>query len=322
MHGAGEKQNNMSYDKSNIRIVFMGTPEIAAVSLRGLIDDGYNVVGVITNPDKPTGRKKILTPSPVKAFALERGIPVYQPVKIRLEYDFLEPLKPDVIVTLAYGQIVPQAVLDCPKRGCINLHGSLLPKYRGAAPMQAAILNGEKETGVTLMEMVAAMDAGAMFDKIAFPIEESDDYGSVYEKMSLAAKELILKDLIPYMNGQLPGQPQDESLVTIAGKIKPEDEHLNLALQAEPFLRLVKALSPTPGGYLFYEGAKFKILKGTLLGSSNAPSGTLVKEGKKLCLAVSGRLIRLDVVQPEGKKPMDGTSFLNGHPESEGKILQ
>ena len=311
----------MSFDKSNARIVFMGTPEIAAVTLRGLVEDGFDVVGVITNPDKPTGRKKLLTPSPVKAVALEYGIPVFQPARIRLEYDFLYELKPDVIVTLAYGQIVPKGVLDAPTKGCVNLHGSLLPKYRGAAPMQHAILNGEKETGVTLMEMVEAMDAGRMFDRVSFPIEEDDDYGSVYAKMSVAARDLILKDLIPYLNDQLPGIPQDEDLVTVASKIKPEDEHLDLTLEAEAFLRLIKALSPTPGGYLLYEGTKFKILKAALLGNADVPSGTLVKEGKKLCLAVSGRLLRLDLVQPEGRKPMDGPSFLNGHPDCPGKAL-
>ena len=312
----------MSFDKANARIVFMGTPEIAAVTLRGLLEEGFHLVGVITNPDKPTGRKKILTPSPVKTVALEYGIPVFQPEKIRLDYGFLEPLKPDVIVTLAYGQIVPQGVLDIPTKGCINLHGSLLPKYRGAAPMQAAILNGEKETGVTLMEMVAAMDAGRMYDKASFPIEESDDYGSVYEKMSLAAKDLILKDLIPYLNDELPGIPQDESLVTIAGKIKPEDEHLDLSKGGEEFLRYVKALSPIPGGYLFYEGTKFKILKASLTGKNNFESGTLFKdEHKKLGLSVNGESLRLDLVQPEGKKPMDGNSFLNGHPEAIGNKL-
>ena len=311
----------MSFDKSNARIVFMGTPMIAAVSLRGLLEEGYRVVGVITNPDKPTGRKKILTPSPVKQVALEYGIPVFQPEKIRLDYAFLPPLEPDVIVTLAYGQIVPQEVLDCPKRGCINLHGSLLPKYRGAAPMQSAILEGEKVTGVTLMEMVAKMDAGKMFDTISFPIEEDDDYGSVYEKMSLAAKELILQDLLPYLNGELPGVEQDESQVTFAAKIKPEDEHLDLNLDASSFLRHVKALSPTPGGYLFYEGTKFKILKASLGEKTSLPSGTLYKANKKLCLAVSGEGLRLDLIQPEGKKPMDGASFLNGHPEAEGKQL-
>ena len=300
----------------------MGTPEIAAVSLRGLLEEGFHVVGVITNPDKPTGRKKILTPSPVKQVALEYGIPVFQPEKIRLDYAFLPPLKPDVIVTLAYGQIVPQGVLDIPVRGCINLHGSLLPKYRGAAPMQAAVLHGEKETGVTLMEMVAAMDAGRMYDKAAFPIEDDDDYGSIYEKMALAAKDLIIKDLLPYLNGELEGVPQDESLVTIAGKIKPEDEHLDLNLDGLSFLRLIKALSPTPGGYLFYEGTKFKILKAKIVGETSEPNGTLFKDAnRKLCLSVGGSALRLDLVQPEGKKPMDGNSFLNGHPEAIGKAL-
>ena len=311
----------MSFDKANTRIVFMGTPEIASVSLRGLLEAGFQVIGVITNPDKPMGRKKILTPSPVKVVALEHGIPVFQPVKIRLEYDFLEPLKPDVIVTMAYGQIVPQAVLDIPTRGCINLHGSLLPKYRGAGPMQAAILNGEKETGVTLMEMVAAMDAGRMYDKIAFPIEEDDDYGTISNKMAVAAKELIVKDLLPYMNGELEGIPQDESQVTIAGKIKPEDEHLDLSLPGEAFLRLLKAISPTPGGYCFYEGTKFKLLKARLLGETTLPAGTLTREKGALCLVVGGKLLRLDTVQPEGKKPMDGAAFLNGHPDASGKKL-
>ncbi len=311
----------MEYTKQNARIVYMGTPEISAIVLRGLLEEGFHIVGVITNPDKPLGRKAILTPSPVKEVALAHGIPVFQPAKIRLEHDFLEGLNPDVIVTMAYGQIVPKAVLDCTKKGCINLHGSLLPALRGAAPIQRAIDEGLTRTGVTLMEMVEAMDAGRMYDKAEVTIEEKDNYSSLATKIGIAARDLIVKDLLVYLNDQLPGEPQDESLVTFAAKVKPEDEHLDFSFGRDALLNRIRALSLTPGGYALLDDHKLKILEASKAELPSGKPGEIVKAKKGLFVSASDGVLSLDWVQLEGKKPMDGKSFVNGYRDLEGKIL-
>ena len=202
-------QSIMDIQTNAIRVVFMGTPDIATYPLKALLEEGYDLVGVITNPDKPRGRKGILAPGPVKKLALEKGIPVFQPAKIRLENDFLPPLQPDLIVTMAYGQIVPREVLAAPRLSCLNLHGSLLPKYRGAAPMQRAIINGEPETGCSLMEMVEKMDEGKVYATERFPITEEDDYGSVSTKMGLAGAKIIREYLPRFIRGELPAEEQE-----------------------------------------------------------------------------------------------------------------
>ena len=182
----------------------MGTPEISAEVFEAMILDGYNFVGLIAQPDRPVGRKGLLEKVPTKVVAEKYNIPVFQPLKIRKDYAFMEELKPDVIITLAYGQIVPQGLLDIPQYGCLNLHGSLLPKYRGAAPIQYALINNEKVTGMTLMGMVAAMDAGPIYATKEVVIDEEDNSTSLFKKMAVAAKELILEKLPDYIDGKLP----------------------------------------------------------------------------------------------------------------------
>lgn len=312
----------MSYTKENTRIVYMGTPGISAGVLKGLIEDGFNVVGVICNPDKPQGRKGTLTPPPVKRIACAYGIPVYQPAKIRLDYGFLEELKPDVIVTMAYGQIVPKGVLEAPKKGCVNLHGSLLPALRGASPIQAALQQGLTKTGVTLMQMVEAMDAGLMYDIEVVPIDEDDNFTALSEKISLAATKLILRDLIPYMNDELPGIPQNEDEVTIVGKIKPEDEHLDFSWDAKRLCNQIRALSLTPGAYAMLDGLELKILKARVVeGTIDAAPGTVVLAKKGFQVATGEGVLSLEEVQLSGKKAMDGKSFVNGYRDLLGKVL-
>lgn len=291
----------------------MGTPAISAIVLTGLLENHFNVIGLVCNEDKPVGRKGKIEPPPTKLVAEKFGVPIFQPHRIRLENDFIRELKPDVIVTMAYGQIVPDAVLTAPKYGCLNLHGSLLPAWRGAAPIQRSIMAGEKETGVTLMEMVAAMDAGRMYDNAVISIQENDNYSSLSEKIGIAARDLILKDLLPYLNGELKGEEQDEKLVTFAAKIKPEEEHLDLKMKSLDFIHTLRGLSENPGGYLFLDGKKMKILKASVFSSDiDHPLGATVPHKKKLLLQLSDGVITLDEVQLEGKKKMDGTSFLNG----------
>lgn len=318
-----QRNDAMKYkEKSDARIVYMGTPSISAKVLEALVLDDWNVVGVISNEDKATGRKHLLEPTPTKAVALRYGIPVFQPHRIRLDHGFLAPLEPDVIVCFAYGQIVPQEVLDAPKRGCINLHGSLLPKLRGAAPIQRAIMTGEKETGVTLMQMVSAMDAGVMYDKEIVAIDPKDNYTTLSEKISEAGQTLILKDLLPYLNAELPGIPQDEKKVTFAAKISPEDEHIPLSQSVDGFVRYCHGISETPGGYLLLDGKKLKIFDCEKAnGDIGSPLGCIVKDRKELLVQGQDGQIRLLDVQLEGKKRMDAKSFLNGERGLLSKVL-
>lgn len=306
------------------RIIFMGTPEISAFVLEGLVSAGYNVVALIAQPDRPVGRKKILMPVPTKVVAEAHNIPTYQPIKIRKEYDFVNELKPDVIITLAYGQIVPQGLLDIPTLGCINLHGSLLPKYRGAAPIQYALINNETVTGMTLMKMVKEMDAGEMYATEEVEISTLDNATSLFKKMGEAALRLILRALPLYLEGKLPGTPQDESLVTFAPSIKPEEEKLDLDKSKEELFGYIRALSDAPGAYLYLDELKLKIYQSEIVSDEMIGEvGEIVKADKKgLQMQTNNGIISLLSVQLEGKKRMDYMSFINGQPHLLGKKLK
>ena len=305
-------------DIKSKRIIFMGTPNISSKVLEGLILNGYNVVAVIAQPDREVGRKKVLEPVPTKVVAEKYNILVYQPVKIRKDYEFVKELSPDVIVTLAYGQIVPQGLLDIPKQGCINLHGSLLPKYRGAAPIQYALINNEKVTGMTLMKMVKEMDAGEMYATEEVEISEDDNATSLFEKMGDAALRLILKALPIYLEGNLKGVAQDESLVTFAPSIKPEEEKIDLSKTKEEIYGLIRGLSDVPGAYLYFEDTKLKIYRAKIVSDETLGEvGEIVKADKfgLYMQTVNGVLSLLDL-QQEGKKRMDYKSFVNGHSQA------
>ena len=304
-------------DKTNARIIFMGTPSISSKVLEGLILDGYQIIAVIAQPDRPVGRKKILEPVPTKVVAEKYNIPVYQPEKIRKEYDFVKELNPDLILTLAYGQIVPQGLLDIPKLGCINLHGSLLPKYRGAAPIQYALINSEKKTGMTLMKMVKEMDAGEMYATEEVEIADEDNATSLFEKMGDAALKLILRVLPDYLDGKLPGVPQDESRVTFAPSIKPEEEKIDLIKSKEEIVGLVRGLSEVPGAYLYFDELKLKIYRAQIVSNEIIGEiGEIVKADKfGLHLQTNNGIFALLDLQLEGKKRMDYKSFINGHPQ-------
>ena len=308
--------------KKDIKILYMGTPEISARVFKDLIDDGFTFVGLITNEDKLVGRKKILTPTPTKVIALEHNIKVYQPKKIRLDYEFLKEIDFDILLTMAYGQIVPDEVLAMAKVGAINLHGSLLPEYRGAAPIQRAIMDGKKVSGVTLMKMVAKMDAGTMYDKEEVTIEDDDNYSSLAIKISIAASRIAKRSLLDYANGLIKGEEQDENLVTFAAKIKPEDEHLSLELGCNDFINYVRGLSLTPGAYLYLEGKKLKIFKASKYSDKVSDDlGKIVLDKKKLVIQLKDGQVSLDYLQLEGKKEMDAASFLNGMHNLLGKQL-
>ena len=306
------------------RIIFMGTPEISSVVLEGLISSGYNLVAVIAQPDRPVGRKKILEPVPTKVVAEKYNIPVYQPVKIRKEYDFVKELNPDVIITLAYGQIVPQGLLDIPRLGCINLHGSLLPKYRGAAPIQYALINNEKVTGMTLMKMVKEMDAGEMYATEKIEISEDDNATSLFKKMGECALKLILRALPDYLEGKLVGVPQDESKVSFAPSIKPEEERIDLSKSKEEIYGLIRGLSEVPGAYLYLDELKLKIYKARIVSDEVKDEvGKIVKADKSgLHIQLRNGVLSLLDLQLEGKKRMDYKSFINGQPHLLDKVLK
>ena len=306
----------------NLKIVYLGTPEISAECLSFLLDGGANVVAVISNEDKPVGRKGLLSPTPVKAVALDHNIPVFQPAKIKEDNAFLDELDFDIFLSMAYGQIIPEAVLSKARFGAFNLHGSLLPKYRGAAPIQRAIIDGESLTGVTLMAMVKKMDAGTMYAKKEVAIEESDNYTTLCKKIAKAAASLALDSLLDVVNRLSEGEEQKEEEVTFAAKILPEEEKLDFSLPIAKLLNKIRGLSFTPGGYCYLEGAKLKIFSAHIHSQETLGEiGEIVSDRKGLFVQAEGGVLSLDYLQLEGKKAMDGKSFVNGKQGLKGAFL-
>ena len=310
-------------EKNNLKLVFMGTPDISAYVFEKMILDGYHFVGLVAQPDHPVGRKGIIEKVPTKVIAEKYNIPVFQPVKIRDDYSFADEVKPDLVITLAYGQIVPQGFLDKIPMGCLNLHGSLLPKYRGASPIQTALINGETVTGVTLMEMVKAMDAGRMYAKKEVEISEDDNATSLFNKIKIAASELVLEALPKYINGELKGEEQDESLVSFCSTIKPEQEKLDLSLSAKQVVGWIKGLSDEPGAYLYLNNNKLKIYKAKVINNLvNHEIGEIVQADKNgLVFQTKDGQIAILELQKEGKKRMDYRSFINGNQNLLGQKL-
>ena len=311
-------------EKTALRIVFMGTPNISSFVLKRMIEEGFNIVGVVAQKDKPVGRKKIIMPVPTKVVAMEHNIPVFQPEKIRLDYQFLKEIAPDVIVTIAYGQIVPQAVLDIPKYGCLNLHGSLLPKYRGASPIQTSLLNNDEVTGVTLMEMTKDMDAGRMYAKKEVKISKEDNTTSLFEKIGVAAAELIIEALPKYIDGELVGVEQDENEVSFCHMITKEDEKIDINASTKEIYGKIRALSDEPGAYVILDDKKLKIFISEMLENKvNAQNGQIIQSDKNgLVFKTVDGAIKIISLQEEGKNRMDYRSFVNGHPNLIGKILK
>ena len=310
-------------EKNNLKLVFMGTPEISAYVFEKMILNGYSFVGLVAQPDHPVGRKGIVEKVPTKVIAEKYNIPVFQPEKIRLDYSFIDEIKPDLVITLAYGQIVPEGFLNKVPMGCLNLHGSLLPKYRGASPVQSVLINNESITGVTLMEMVKAMDAGRMYAKKEIKISDEDNATSLFNKVKEAASELVLESLPKYINGELKGEEQDENKVTFCSTIKPEQEKLDLSLSAKEIVGWIRGLSDEPGAYLYLNNLKLKIYKAKVVDNSiTAEVGTIVKADKTgLYMQAKDGVISLLEIQKEGKKRMDYRSFLNGNQNLLGQKL-
>ena len=310
-------------EKQEVKLLFMGTPEIAAYVFEAMINDGYQFVGLVAQPDHPVGRKGIIEKVPTKVIAEKYNIPVFQPEKIRLDYSFVDDIKPDLVVTMAYGQIVPQAFLDKIPMGCLNLHGSLLPKYRGASPIQTALINNDKVTGVTLMEMVKAMDAGKMYAKKEVIIDDDDNATSLFNKIKEAASALILESLPLYIKGELKGEEQDKTAVSFCSIIKPEQEKLDLSLSAQEIVGWIKGLSDEPGAYLYLNELKLKIYKAKVANDIvDHEVGEIVTANKNglIFQAKDGQIAILEL-QKEGKKRMDYRSFINGNQNLLGQKL-
>lgn len=308
------KRKNIMF-KKDLKIVYLGTPKISAIVLENLIKNGYKIVAVVSQADKPQGRKMILTPTETKLVAQKYNIPVFQPVKIRDDYEFLKELEPDIILTMAYGQIIPQAVLDIPKYLPLNLHGSILPKYRGASPIQQAILNGDKSTGITLMEMVDKMDAGRMFYKKEVEIKDDDNYETLSDKLAYLAYEVFDEGIQSVIDGANKGKEQDESLVSFTKKIKAEQSLIDFNDDACSINNKIRALNPDPGTYFVFNNVKIKVAKAEVVKlSSDMFPGTIIKYDKNdFIIACKHNALSIKLLQKPGKKMMDYKSFFNGN---------
>lgn len=298
-----------------MRIVFMGTPDFAVPSLLALADNGYRIAACVTQPDRPKGRKKVLTPPPVKEEALRLGIPVLQPERLRRPeaVEELRAYEPDLIVTAAYGQILPKTVLDMPRLGCINVHASLLPKYRGAAPIQYAIMNGEAETGVTIMYMDEGLDTGAMIAKRKIAITDEDDAGSLFGKLSEIGAELLLETMPLLAEGNAAAEPQNDDEAIYAPMLTREDERIDWTADHTRVFNLVRALRPRPGAFTLLNGDVFKIwrCRKTDERDSGLPPGTVTRvAGDGFAVQCGSGIVFVEEVQPAGKKAMPAGEFL------------
>jgi len=305
-----ELKTNMKETK----VVFMGSPDFAVPTLRALARN-FTVVGVVTQPDRPAGRGHKVVATSVKVLSQELGIPTIQPQRLYKDPDAMSQLRawnPDVIVVAAFGQILKPEVLDLSPYGCINVHGSLLPRWRGAAPLNAAILHGDTETGITIMKMDAGLDTGPMLSKRAIPIKEGDTAGSLSEKMADLGAELLIETLPPYLRGETHLKPQDDALVTYAPTLKKADGELDFGQSAVQLARKVRAFDPWPGTYFQWSGTPLKVHAAHPVDQPTPGVGTRIVHDQLPAVGTVEGLLVLDVVQPAGKKSMPGDVFLRG----------
>lgn len=303
-------------DKKDIRVVYMGTPEFAVNALKSIIDDGYNVVGCYTQPDKMQGRSSKLIASPVKECAAAHGIPVFQPEKIRLEENVeeLRSLAPDIIIVAAFGQILPLSILEMPKYGCINIHASLLPRYRGAAPIEWSVINGEKKTGVTTMFMAEGLDTGDIIEEAVTEIGAKETAEELRSRLAELGAELILSTMKAVISGDFKRTPQDDSKSNYAVRLSKEMGKADWSLPAVKIERLIRGLRPWPVVYSSLSGRGLKIYAADVVEDMSGEPGEIIEVGKKDFVVACGEgALRIRMVQPEGKKMMDAASFLNGN---------
>ena len=309
-----------------MRILFMGTPEISATCLKKLLDDGREVVAVVTREDKPRGRGNQMTPTPVKSLALDSGIPVYTPKSLRDEefFSLLKDINPDLIVVVAYGKILPPEVISYPKYGCINLHVSLLPKYRGAAPMQRAIMDGEKKTGVTVMYMDEGLDTGDIISSLEFPINEQDDFEAIHDRSARLGSQLLSDTVVELWNGTAKRTKQDSTLATYAKKVEKEDCKIDFTLDADTVSSRIRGVTPIPGAFAYLGGKMLKICKIRVTDVCGKPGEVVdvngLGEGSITVACGKGGIV-ISTLIPEGKGKMSAGDFVRGRKIAEGDLL-
>ncbi len=327
----------MRQNGSNMKIVFMGTPDFALPTLEGLMEAGHQVAAVITQPDKPKGRGYQLLPTPVKKRALELGLPVYQPNTLKSPLpegqdgpdfrELLAELDPELIVVVAYGKILPNYVLDYPKYGCINVHGSLLPQYRGAAPMQRAIMADEAEVGVTIMYMAEGLDTGDMIKKAAMPMTEEDNFETVHDGLAAIGAKALVEVVAEMESGSIKREKQDDSLATYAAKIEKSDCLLDLTRSAKKLAAIVRGLSPMPLSFCYLGDKMLKIVRAYAEESTtDAAPGTVLALDEKgqggITVACGEGALRITRVLPEGKGAMAAADFIRGRKIAVGDVLR
>lgn len=302
-----------------MRILFMGTPDFAVPSLERLIADGHDIAAVYTQPDKPKNRGMKLTPSPVKEVALAHQIPVVQPQKLREEgvLETLAAYQPELIVVVAYGKLLPKALIDLPPKGCINVHSSLLPKYRGAAPINWAVINGEAETGVTIMDIAEALDAGDIISQAATPIDPNEPVETLHDRLAVMGAELLSRTVVSIADGTARRIPQEDSQSTYAPMLSRELSPIDWSRSAREIHNQIRGLTPWPATTMELSGSTFKVYAAEETGETTGkPAGTLVGTDKRgICMACGdGKVLRVLELQAPGKKRMKAPDYLRGHP--------
>lgn len=304
---------------TSLRIIFAGTPDFAARHLDALLSSGHQVVGVFTQPDRPAGRGKKLMPSPVKVLAEEHGLPVFQPASLRPQENqqLVADLNADVMVVVAYGLILPKVVLDMPRLGCINVHGSLLPRWRGAAPIQRSLWAGDADTGVTIMQMDVGLDTGDMLYKLSCPITDEDTSATLYDKLAELGPKGLIDTLQQLADNRVQPEVQDEALVTYAEKLSKEEARLDWSLPAAQLERCIRAFNPWPMSWLEIDGQPVKVWQASVIaGPVNAAPGTIVEANKQgIQVATVEGILNLESLQPAGKKAMSAQDLLNSRRE-------
>lgn len=308
-----------------MKLMFMGTPDFALKSLQALCEAGHDICAVVTREDKPKGRGYAMAMSPVKIYALEKGIPIYQPKSIRSGEldDVLKELVPEVIIVVAYGRILPQSVLDFPKYGCINVHGSLLPEYRGAAPMQRAIIDGKEETGITIMQMDDGIDTGDILRVVRIPIEDTDDFGTIHDRLAQLGAAALLSVLSDIETGNPPVPvKQSEIGATYAAKIEKDDCFVDFSLSSDRVFNLIRGLSPMPLAFGRLNGKIIKFTSAERADGIGRPGTVLSISNGKITVACSIGSIAITGVVPEGKKRMTAMDFINGRGVAVGNCFE
>lgn len=308
---------------AGLRIVFMGTPDFACPTLTRLIERGEDVIAVVTQPDRPKGRGQKLVPPPVKVIAEEHGIPVLQPLKVRAPevVAHIRELNPDLIVVVAFGQILPQSLLDIPRHGCINIHASLLPRYRGAAPLNWCLINGETETGITTMMMDAGLDTGDMLVKRSIPIGPDEDAQSLHDRLSLLGADTIDETLDRLMAGTLTREKQHDSLTCYAPMLKKEDGLIDWTREPQQIKNLVRGFTPWPGAYTSLDNKTLKLYKVSVAEEGGTPGEVIAAGRDGILVACDSGSIRIEELQLEGRKRLSAAEFLAGYRLEPGSRL-